>query len=73
MDPPFPLQDLEFDLHAERDSGGPLTLPLDAPLKAPAKVQRIWGTVKVRASSSEANLKELILDAIQSDISSIFD
>jgi hypothetical protein len=47
MDPPFPLQDLEFSLQAERDSAGPLTLPLDAPLKAPAKVQRIWGTVKV--------------------------
>ena len=35
---------VEFDLEATRDERGAINLPLTAPLPAPARLERVWGT-----------------------------
>jgi putative redox protein len=44
---------IEFELRAERDEQGALTLPLDtAELPAPARLARVWGTATVHGTAA---------------------
>jgi uncharacterized OsmC-like protein len=60
MKPPVVIEKIEFDIHAERDQLGVLSLPLTKKHELPpTRLNRIWGTALVYTSSTQDEISFL--------------
>ena len=50
--PKIKMGRIEFDIHAKRDERGVITLPLTAPLPAPARLIHVWGTATIHDTNA---------------------